>query len=186
MRIRNPGDPTTRGEVLDKKFRYHVIPTTGEPLVHVSRSRLPEIVVFGHEQRLKDVKLLRAGKRILVMPLENGDLRRVLADVRAAVYLKARELPLSRDAIGLARAFLADSEPFGERVASVHQQLQSVVDIAPLAQKVAFEASPMGMPDVERMAFGMVEQHRNEAFRCRQFARQERNRAGCQGKRIAQ
>jgi hypothetical protein len=32
-------------------------------------------VVFGHEQRLKDVKLLRAGKRILVMPLENGDLR---------------------------------------------------------------------------------------------------------------
>ena len=36
---------------------------------------MPEIVVFGHEQRLKDVKLLRAGKRILVMPLENGDLR---------------------------------------------------------------------------------------------------------------
>ncbi|HMC12326.1 MAG TPA: flagellar basal body P-ring protein FlgI, partial [Pirellulaceae bacterium] len=75
MRIRNPGDPATRGEVLDKKFRYHVIPTTGEPLVHVSRSRVPEIVIFGHEQRLKDVKLLRAGKHILVMPLENGDLR---------------------------------------------------------------------------------------------------------------
>jgi flagellar basal body P-ring protein FlgI len=75
MRTRNPGDPTTKGEVLDKRFRYHVIPTTGEPLVHISRSRVPEIVVFGHEQRLKDVKLLRAGKRILVMPMENGDLR---------------------------------------------------------------------------------------------------------------
>jgi len=75
MRTRNPGDPATKGEVLDKKFRYHVIPTTGEPLIHISRSRVPEIVVFGHEQRIKDVKLLRAGKRILIMPLENGDLR---------------------------------------------------------------------------------------------------------------
>jgi flagellar basal body P-ring protein FlgI len=75
LRTRNPGDPTTRGETLDKKFRYHVIPTTGEPLVHVSRSRVPEVVVFGHEQKLRNVKLLHAGKRILIMPMENGDLR---------------------------------------------------------------------------------------------------------------
>jgi flagellar basal body P-ring protein FlgI len=75
MRTRNSGDPTTRGEALDKKFRYHLIPTTGEPLVHVSRSRVPEIVVFGHEQKVKNVSLLRAGKRILITPLENGDLR---------------------------------------------------------------------------------------------------------------
>src|SRR5206468_7451093 len=75
MRIRNPGDPMTRGETLDKKFRYHVIPAAGEPLVHITRTRIPEIVVFGHEQRLKDVSLLRAGKRILITSLENGDLR---------------------------------------------------------------------------------------------------------------
>jgi flagellar basal body P-ring protein FlgI len=75
LRTRNPGDPTTRGETFDKKFRYHVIPTTGEPLIHISRTRLPELVVFGHEQRLKEAKVLRAGKRILITPLENGDLR---------------------------------------------------------------------------------------------------------------
>lgn len=75
MRTRNPGDPATRGEALDKKFRYHLIPTTGEPLVHISRSRVPEVVVFGHEQKVKNVSLLRAGKRILITPLENGDLR---------------------------------------------------------------------------------------------------------------
>jgi flagellar basal body P-ring protein FlgI len=75
MRIRNPGDPATKGETLLQKFRYHVIPTTGEPLVHVTRTRIPEIVVFGHEQRLKNVTLLRAGKRILITPLENGELR---------------------------------------------------------------------------------------------------------------
>jgi flagellar basal body P-ring protein FlgI len=75
MRTRNAGDPTTRGEWLNKKFSYHVIPTTGEPLIHISRSRQPEIVVFGHEQKLKNVKQLYAGKRILIMPMENGDLR---------------------------------------------------------------------------------------------------------------
>jgi flagellar basal body P-ring protein FlgI len=75
MRTRNPGDPTTRGEVLDKKFRYHIIPTTGEPLIHVTRSRIPELAVFGHEQRLKNVSLLHAGKRILITPLPTGELR---------------------------------------------------------------------------------------------------------------
>jgi flagellar basal body P-ring protein FlgI len=75
MRTRNASDPTTRGEVLDKKFRYHVIPTTGEPLVHLSRSRVPEIVVFGHQQQLRNVSLLRAGKRILNTPVETGELR---------------------------------------------------------------------------------------------------------------
>ncbi len=75
MRTRNPGDPSTRGEVLDKKFRYHLIPTTGEPLVHISRSRVPELTIFGHEQKLTDVKILKAGKWIMITRLENGDLR---------------------------------------------------------------------------------------------------------------
>lgn len=75
MRTRNPGDPTTKGEVLESKFRYHALATTGEPLIHIARSRVPEIVVFGHEQRLKQPKSLRAGKRILITAMENGDLR---------------------------------------------------------------------------------------------------------------
>jgi hypothetical protein len=75
MRTRNAGDPTTKGETLEGKFRYHIIATTGEPLVHIARSRVPEIVVFGHEQKLKRPKTLRAGKRILITAMENGDLR---------------------------------------------------------------------------------------------------------------
>lgn len=75
LRTRNAGDPATKGETLDGKFRYHAIATSGEPLVHISRSRLPEVVVFGHQQKLKAPKLLRAGKRILITTLENGELR---------------------------------------------------------------------------------------------------------------
>jgi HEAT repeats len=75
MRIRNAADPATKGELLDKKFRYHVIPTTGEPLVHIARSRMPEIVVFGHEQRIRPPKFLFAGREIMVTTLENGELK---------------------------------------------------------------------------------------------------------------
>jgi flagellar basal body P-ring protein FlgI len=75
LRTRNANDPTTKGEVLEGRFRYHAIATTGEPLIHATRSRAPEIVVFGHEQRLKDVKVLSAGKRIMITRLETGELR---------------------------------------------------------------------------------------------------------------
>jgi flagellar basal body P-ring protein FlgI len=75
LRTRNAGDPTTKGEVLDTKFRYHVIASAGEPLVHVTRSRVPEIVLFGHEQKLVNLKLLSAGKRIMINPLDSGELK---------------------------------------------------------------------------------------------------------------
>lgn len=76
LKTRNPSDPTIKGELLEKKFRYHVIASAGEPLVHITRSRMPEIVVFGHEQKLTPPKTgLFAGKRIMVTALENGDLK---------------------------------------------------------------------------------------------------------------
>ena len=75
LRTRNPDDPATQGELLDKKFRYHAIVSTGEPLIHLTRTRLPEIVVFGHEQKLRGVNHLFAGKRIMITALPNGDLK---------------------------------------------------------------------------------------------------------------
>jgi flagellar basal body P-ring protein FlgI len=76
LKTRNPGDPTIKGELLDKRFRYHTLATSGEPLVHVTRTRLPEIVLFGHEQRLKPpTSGLFAGKRLMVTAVDNGDLR---------------------------------------------------------------------------------------------------------------
>lgn len=72
MQARNPLDPLVRGEVLADEFRYHVISSTGEPMVHVARFRTPEIVVFGHEQRLSPASVLFAGKEIMVKSLGDG------------------------------------------------------------------------------------------------------------------
>jgi hypothetical protein len=65
---RNPRDPMIRGENMSGKFSYHVIGTTGEPLVHVSRSRRPEIVLFGADVRLGARGVLLIGKQFSVRP----------------------------------------------------------------------------------------------------------------------
>jgi flagellar basal body P-ring protein FlgI len=76
LKTRNPEDPTIKGELLDKRFRYHAIATSGDPLIHVTRTRTPEIVVFGHEQRVKPPPSgIFAGKPIMVTGLANGDLK---------------------------------------------------------------------------------------------------------------
>jgi hypothetical protein len=62
----NANDPLIRGENLGGQFSYHVLNTTGLPMVHVTRSSRPEIVLFGHEQRLQSPFVLEAGKSILV------------------------------------------------------------------------------------------------------------------------
>jgi flagellar basal body P-ring protein FlgI len=134
MRTRNPGDPATRGETLDKKFRYHVIPTTGEPLVHISRSRTPEIVMFGHEQRLKDVKLLTAGKRIQIIPLENGELRAGRYDPGKETIYETFAPELDR----LIRAIVR----LGGGYAEVIQCLQEAKKAGNLEGRLAVEAGP--------------------------------------------
>lgn len=62
----DPHDPYVRGEVLEGQFSYHLIDTTGPPMVHATRSFRPELVVFGHEQRLKTPLVVDAGPRILI------------------------------------------------------------------------------------------------------------------------
>ena len=62
----NPNDPSIRGENLGGQFGYHVLNTAGPPMIHVTRSYRPEVVVFGHEQTLEAPFVLEAGKSILV------------------------------------------------------------------------------------------------------------------------
>ena len=66
LRARNSRDPLTRGEVLGDEFAMHVMTTTGEPMIHISRATRPEIIFFGYGQKLEDPNFLFAGKHILI------------------------------------------------------------------------------------------------------------------------
>ncbi|MGD9719728.1 MAG: flagellar basal body P-ring protein FlgI [Pirellulales bacterium] len=62
----NSSDPLIRGENLGGQFSYHVLNTAGPPMIHVTRSYRPELVLFSHDQQLKAPFVLEAGKSILV------------------------------------------------------------------------------------------------------------------------
>ena len=66
IHTRSPDDPNSKGEVLGQAFYYHLLPTSGEPMIHFTRSKRPEIVLFGHDQRFAPPEAANAGKHILV------------------------------------------------------------------------------------------------------------------------
>jgi flagellar basal body P-ring protein FlgI len=62
----NEHDAFLHDEVLSNQFHYHVLDIPGPDMVHVTRSHLPEIVLFGKDQKLQLPLMLDAGKSILV------------------------------------------------------------------------------------------------------------------------
>jgi flagellar basal body P-ring protein FlgI len=62
----NPHDSLTEGENLGDQFSLHVLPVGGPPLIHLTRSFRPEVVLFGSEHHLKTPMVLEASKRMLI------------------------------------------------------------------------------------------------------------------------
>jgi len=59
-------DPLVRGENLRGQFSYHLLETSGPPLVHISASRRPEIVLFRRDIRLSPPLVLTAGRDLMI------------------------------------------------------------------------------------------------------------------------
>jgi flagellar basal body P-ring protein FlgI len=66
----NRREPLVQGEELGNQFTYHVLDVEGPAMVHVTRSRRPELVIFGKDQRLVTPLALEAGKKIMLTTLD--------------------------------------------------------------------------------------------------------------------
>jgi len=66
LRAMNPADGVVRGENMGGEFSYHTVSTRATPMVHVAKSRRPEVVVFGTNQRFRTPLLINVGKDIMV------------------------------------------------------------------------------------------------------------------------
>ena len=75
IHTRNSGSPIIAGEWLGEEFSLHVVVTRGEPMLHFSRNRRPEIVLFGHQIPISPPQFLSAGKRILITGTDTGRLK---------------------------------------------------------------------------------------------------------------
>lgn len=62
----NPNDSAIAGEKLGDQFWYHVVRSDGPPMVHVTRNRRAEVVLFGRDIRLRAPFALDAGNHIVV------------------------------------------------------------------------------------------------------------------------
>jgi hypothetical protein len=54
MRARSPNDPMVAGDWLAGDFYLHEVHSEAQPMLHFSRSKRPEIVVFGDQQTVSD------------------------------------------------------------------------------------------------------------------------------------
>lgn len=66
MRTLDKNHPMLRGERIGEQFYLHALPTTGEPMVHLTRHRVQELVLFGADQKLRTPIALSAGRGIVV------------------------------------------------------------------------------------------------------------------------
>jgi hypothetical protein len=71
----NPRDPAVQGEVLNDVMTLQHVPSDSEPLVHIRRTKRPEIAVFGRSVSLQVPTAVFAGKRILVKSVPGGRLK---------------------------------------------------------------------------------------------------------------
>ena len=55
------------------EFNLHVIPSEGEPMVHLTTFRVPQIVVFGVDQKLRTPISLSAGRHIMIRAQSGSD-----------------------------------------------------------------------------------------------------------------
>ncbi|MEN6450500.1 MAG: flagellar basal body P-ring protein FlgI [Thermoguttaceae bacterium] len=69
----NERDPLVKGEILGGQFHYHVLDVAGPPMIHLTRNRLAEIVLFGRNQSLLLPLVLNAGSEILVKSTPEGE-----------------------------------------------------------------------------------------------------------------
>lgn len=90
-------DPYLNGEWMkdpnsDRElFALHTLPTTGEPIIHLTQHRRSEIVLFGDDQRFKTPMAVRAGHHILVTAQPGTD-RIVISKYQAGQPDKRKEV----------------------------------------------------------------------------------------------
>lgn len=66
-------DPYIRGVKLNDQFLLHVVNSKGDPMIHLTRHRRPEVVLFGADQKFRTPLALTAGNHININAASGAD-----------------------------------------------------------------------------------------------------------------
>ncbi len=130
----SPGDPMVHGENMNDEFTYHLLDVAGPPMIHVTTSHRPEIVLFGKEHQLKLPLVLDAGPKILVNGLSGGEIK----VSRFGKTTQQRVVSTSVDEVIRAVVELGGTYP------DVVQMLQQAKDTGTLSSRFRVNALPEG------------------------------------------
>ncbi|HVT29414.1 MAG TPA: flagellar basal body P-ring protein FlgI [Lacipirellulaceae bacterium] len=132
----NANDPLLHDENLNSQFHYHVLDIPGPDMVHVTKSHLPEIVLFGKDQKLQLPLMLDAGKDILVNGLKGDQI--TVSHFTAGAKPKQKVVPPRVDDV--IRAIVA----VGGTYPDVVQALQQAKADGVLLSRFEVDALPQG------------------------------------------
>lgn len=66
-------DPSLRTERFPDGFTFHELDVEGEPMIHITHRKKPEVVIFGMNQKFKMPVALRAGRHIMIRARDNSE-----------------------------------------------------------------------------------------------------------------
>lgn len=142
----NSREAAIRGEQLGGQFGYHVIDTEAPPMIHVTRSKRAEVVLFGRDQRLTLPVTLEAGNNILVTG-RNGD-EVVVSKFALNEPVQKRTVSTRVDDVIRAVVELGGTYP------DVVQALQQAKSTGALATRLEVDALPQAGRRYDRLAKG--------------------------------
>jgi hypothetical protein len=153
----NRNDPLVKGESLADKLTLHVVPTSAMPMVHVTRSFRPEIVLFGLDQHLQVPFTLEAGKSTIV----RGDSPGRVVVSRFAVGEPDREIVTGDRVEDVVRAVIEAGGHYPDVVGLLHSaKIQGV-----LAGRFEVDAVPAAGRRYDRPQSSGAEKSDESAFR---------------------
>jgi len=130
----SPGDPMIRGEDMEGMFRYHRLQVAGPPMIHVTTSHRPEVVLFGTDHQLQLPLVLDAGPHILVNGLSGAEIK----ISRFGETTQQRAVSTDVDEVIRAVVELGGTYP------DVVQMLQQAKETGALASRFRVNALPEG------------------------------------------
>ncbi len=139
----NPNDPLVLGEQLGGKFSYHVLGTTETPMIHVSRSRRAEIVLFGEDQHFLTPLAVNAGNQVMVTGRDSGE----ITVSKYAVGQQDQKRLVSTKVDEVIRAIV----DLGGTYPDVVQALQEAKAAGALASRLEVDALPQAGRTYDRM-----------------------------------
>ena len=142
----NNKDPLVKGEVLGSQFRYHVLDVPGQPMIHVTRNRMAEVVVFGPGQQFHTPLAINAGNEIMITS-QGGD---QITVSKYSVSQGDEKRTVSTRVDDVLRAVVE----LGGTYPDVVQALQEAKNAGALASRFEVDALPEAGREYDRVAEG--------------------------------